>query len=62
MMPAPLIAIAIFLAIAALLTALGLRQVGRASQFVVMAIFSAAILFSFAAIATLTFLNISGHT
>lgn len=61
-MGGPLLAIAVFLAIAALLTGLGLRQLRRASQFVTMAIFSAAILFVFAAIATLTFLNISGHT
>lgn len=61
-MGGPLLAIAVFLAIGILLTWLGLRQLSRASQFVTMAIFSAAILCGFAAIATLTFLNISGHT
>lgn len=62
MMAGPLIAIVVFLVIAGALTLWGLRQLGRASQFTTMAIFSAAILFGIAAIATLTFLNIGGHT
>jgi hypothetical protein len=61
-MAGPLIAILIFLLIAGILALLGLRQMGKASQFVTMTIFSAAILFGMAAIATLTFLNINGHT
>ena len=61
-MVGPLIAILVFLLIAGVLSLWGIRQMGRASQFVTMTIFSAAILFGIAALATLTFLNIGGHT
>ncbi|HYM50401.1 MAG TPA: hypothetical protein VET65_07475 [Candidatus Limnocylindrales bacterium] len=58
----PIIAILIFLAVAAGLAVYGFRQLGRASQVLTMAIFSAAILFGIAALATLTFFNLGGHT
>lgn len=57
-----LIAILVFVLIGGGLTLWGIRLLGRASQFVTMAIFSAAIVFGIAALAALTFLNIAGHT
>lgn len=55
---AVVIVIIVFVAAAAALSAWGLRRMGKSSQFITMALFSAAVVLGIAAIASLTFLNI----
>ena len=52
------IAIIVFVVLAAGISAYGLRRLGKSSQFITMAIFSGAVVLGIAALATLTFLNI----